>query len=206
MPQSWMCRCFAYKPLIRGLHTKTKKHDDIVTQSVLTVPNVHNIGRLPGILLVHIGMIERLSGVMAPRWGLAKDKLGKVLSVVLHEHDQMRLNELPTGNNLFVPNFMAKCIWVQLQNYKRSPLSARIMPDAEHQRRGEETTEDKAALLMADAAVFIELHNATFKCDVTINCTDETVEVLRWQCPPMHGMHRTAYAAQGLTLVVYALM
>ena len=70
------------------------KRDDIVTHSVLTVPNIHNTGKLPGILLVHIGMIVRLSDVMAPRLGLVKDKLGKVLSVVLHERDQMRLNDL----------------------------------------------------------------------------------------------------------------
>ena len=72
-------------------------------------------------------------------------------------------------------------MWVQLQNYKRSPLSAHIMPDAEHQRRGEETAEDKAYQLMADSAVFIELHNASSKCGVNINGTHETVEVLRWQ-------------------------
>ena len=97
-------------------------------------------------------------------------------------------------------NAVAKGIWVQLQNYKRSSLSVYIMPDAEHQRRGEDTMEDKAALLMADSAVFIELHNATSKCDVKINGTDETVEVLRWHFPVIHGMRRTAYAAQGLTL------
>ena len=74
------------------------------------------------------------------------------------------------------------------------------MPDAEHQRRGEDTTEDKAALLMADSAVCIELHNAIVKCDVKLNGADETVEVLRWQFPLIHGMRRTAYAAQGLTL------
>ena len=75
---------------------------------MLTVPNVHNTGRLPGILLVHLGMIVRLSDVVARRLGLVKDKLGKVLSVVLHEHDQMRLNDLPTGYHLFVPKFMSK--------------------------------------------------------------------------------------------------
>ena len=53
---------------------------------------------------------------------------------------------------------------------------------------------------MADSAVFIELHNAIFKCGVHINGTHETVEVLRWQFPLIHGMLRTAYAAQGLAL------
>ena len=49
--------------------------------------------------------------------------------------------------------------------------------------------------------MFIELHNAIFKCDVNINGTHETVEVLRWQFLLIHGMLRTAYAAQVLTLV-----
>ena len=153
-------------------------------------------GKLPGILLVHIGMIVRLSDVMAPRLGLVKDKLGKDLSVVLHERDQMRLNDLPVGYRLFLPKFIAKGIWVQLQNYKRSPPSAHIMPDAEHRRRGEETAEDNADQLMADSAVFIELHSASFKCDVNINGTHETVEVLRWQFSLIHCMLRTACAAQ----------
>ena len=82
---------------------KNKAHEAIVTHSLLTVPNIHNTGKLPGILLVHIGMIVRLSGVMARRLGLAKDKLGKDLSVVLHERDQMRLNDLHAGYRLFAP-------------------------------------------------------------------------------------------------------
>ena len=82
---------------------KRKKHEEIITHSVLTVPNIHNTGKLPGILLVHIGMIVRLSDVMAPRLGLVKDKVGKVLSVVLHEQYQMRLNDPPAGYRLFVP-------------------------------------------------------------------------------------------------------
>ena len=167
---------------------KNKKHDDIVTHSLLTVPNIHNTGKLPGILLVHIDMVVRLSDVMAPGLGLVKDKLGKVLDVVLHERDQMRLNDMPAGYRLFVPEYMAKGIWVQLQNYKRSPLSAHIIPD-------DDADED-----MAHSLVFIELHNANFKCDININGAHETVEVLRWQFPLVHGMLRTAYAAQGLTL------
>jgi hypothetical protein len=161
---------------------------------------MHNTGKLPGILLVHEGMIVRLSDVLAAGLGLVKDKLGKVLHVVLHERDQMRLNSLPAGYRLFVPEYMAKGIWVQLQKYKRSPLSAHIMPEAELQGAAEETAEHKADKSMADAAIFIELHNATFTCEININGAHETVEVLRWQFPLIHGMLRTAYAAQGLTL------
>ena len=123
------------------------------------MPNLHNTGKLPGIFLVHISKVVKLSDAMVPGLGLVKDKRGKVLSVVLHERDQMRLNDLPAGYRLFVPKFMAKGIWVQLQNYKRSPLSARIMPAAEHERRGEETAEDNADQLMADSAVFIGLRH-----------------------------------------------
>ena len=141
-----------------------------------------------------------VSDALAPSLGLVKDKLGKVLSVVLREHDQQCLNDLPAGYRLFVPTFTTKGMWAQAQNYKRSSLSAHITTDAEHQRRGETTAEDKTDQLMADSAVFIELHNASFKCDVNINGTHETVEVLRWQFPLIHGMICTAYAAQGLTL------
>ena len=95
---------------------------------------------------------------------------------------------------------MAMGVWVQLQNYKRSPLSAHIIHDADLQGSDEETAEQKADKLMAHSVVFIELHNANFKCDININGAHETVEVLRWQFPLVHGMLRTAYAAQGLTL------
>jgi hypothetical protein len=179
---------------------RNKTHHDIVTHSLLTVPNMHNTGKLPGILLVHAGMIVRLSDVLASGLGLVKDKLGKVLDVVLHERDQMRLNSLPAGYRLFVPEYMAKGIWVQLQKYKRSPLSAHIVPDAEFQGAAEEIAEHNADKSMADAAIFIELHHATFSREININGAHETVEVLRWQFPLIHGMLRTAYAAQGLTL------
>ena len=99
--------CTASKQLIRGPPTKGE-HEDIVTNSLLTVPNIHNTGKLPGILLLHIGMIVRLSDVLAPGLGLPKDKLGKVLRVKLHEQDQKRVDALPAGYQLFVPEFMAK--------------------------------------------------------------------------------------------------
>ena len=71
-------------------------------------------------------MIVRLSDVLAPSLGLPKDKLGKVLRVVLHEQDQKRLDALPAGYQLFVPDFMAKRYLAQMQNFKRSPLSQHI--------------------------------------------------------------------------------
>ncbi len=53
---------------------------------------------------------------------------------------------------------------------------------------------------MANSMIFIELHNADFKHDVEIDEHSVCVEVQRWQFPLTHGMIRTAYSAQGLTL------
>ena len=91
-----------------------QKHDGIVTHSLLTVPNIHNTGRLSGILLLQVGMIVNLNDVLAPGLGLVKDKLGKVLEVVLRESDQKRLDNLRIGYCHFVPESMPKGIWVQL--------------------------------------------------------------------------------------------
>ena len=76
--------------------------------------------------------------------------------------------------------------------------SPALLQDAEYQRRGEETAEDKADQLMVDPAVVIVLHNTSFRCDVHINGTHEKIEVLRWQFLLIHGMLRTAYAAPRL--------
>ena len=39
-----------------------------------------------------------------------------------------------------------------------------------------------------------------FKIDVTLDGESETIQVIRWQFPLTHGMLRTAFSAQGLTL------
>ena len=47
---------------------------------------------------------------------------------------------------------------------------------------------------------FVELMHAEFKTDLKIGEDNEKIEVIRWQFPLLHGMLRTAYCAQGLTL------
>ena len=168
---------------------KSKKHEEIATHALLTVPNIHRTGRLPGILLIHEGMHIRLSDVLAPGQGLVKDKLGKVLKVELDERDQRRLDESPRGYRLFVPEYMAKGVWVQVRNYKRSPWQEHMLPDAQRAGAGG-----------AESVVFVELSSANFKCEINFDGRREKVEVLRWQFPLVHGKLRTAYAAQGLTL------
>ena len=96
---------------------------------------------------------------------------------------------------------MAIGLWVQILKYKDSPLSAHIMSDwAVPENEDEETEEEKADNSMARSMIFIELFNAEFKYNINIDGEQASVQVVRWQFPLTHGMLRTAYSAQGLTL------
>jgi hypothetical protein len=48
--------------------------------------------------------------------------------------------------------------------------------------------------------LFTELMHSDFKIDMDVAGDTEQIEVIRWQFPLTHGMLRTAFAAQGLTL------
>ena len=52
----------------------------------------------------------------------------------------------------------------------------------------------------AGSMLFVEIAHSEFKIELNINSEIENVSVIRWQFPLTHGMLRTAYAAQGLTL------
>ena len=52
----------------------------------------------------------------------------------------------------------------------------------------------------AKTLFFEELMHADFKIDLKIGEENEKIEMIRWQFPLLHGMLRTAYSAQGLTL------
>ena len=52
----------------------------------------------------------------------------------------------------------------------------------------------------AKTLFFVELVHAEFKIDLKVGDETEKIEVIRWQFPLVHGMLRTAYSAQGLTL------
>ena len=59
------------------------------------------------------------------------------------------------------------------------------------------------ALRVWNGAVFVACAlgvHADFKIDLKIGEENEKIEVIRWQFPLLHGMLRTAYSAQGLTL------
>ena len=52
----------------------------------------------------------------------------------------------------------------------------------------------------AKTLFFVELVHAEFKIDLKLGEETEKIEVIRWQFPLLHGMLRTAYRAQGLTV------
>ncbi len=116
---------------------KSKKHEEQVTHTLLTTPNIHKTGQLCGMLVVHVGMCLRLSDVLSPRSGLVKDKLGKAVAVQLHDHDQRRLDMLPAGYCLFSPEYMAQGIGMQMLKYPPHGLliSAWKPPRTRTQRR-----------------------------------------------------------------------
>ena len=59
---------------------KNKDHDQQVTHSLQTVPNIHRTGKRKGLLLLPQAMLVRVSDVLAPLCGPVKDKIGRVIS------------------------------------------------------------------------------------------------------------------------------
>jgi hypothetical protein len=118
-----------------------------------------------------------------------------VLKIDLHHSDQARLSNLPQGFQQFFPEFMAKGVWVKVFNYKRSPMKKHLLQEWE--MKGAETELDDAD---SDSVIFIELVHSNFKVDIDVAGETEKIDVIRWQFPLTHGMLRTAFGAQGLTL------
>ena len=146
-------------------------------------------------LLVHENMIARLSDVLAPHLGLVKDKMAMVVKVDLHHEDQERLRHREADFCHFVPEYMPKDIWVKLLKGKFSPMKDAPLETWAGQFENVADHADDAKTLF-----FEELMHADFKIDLKIGKENEKIEMIRWQFPLLHGMLRTAYSAQGLTL------
>ena len=170
---------------------KNKAIDKQLTHQLLTVPNPHRTGKLQGMLLVHENMVVRLADVLAPHLGLVKDKLAVVVKVDLHHEDQKRLDRREPGFCHFFPDYMAKGIWVKLLKGKNSPMEDALLQTWEEkfQNVADHTTDAKTLFFVVE-----------FKIDLKLGEETEKIEVIRWQLPLLHGMLRTAYSAQGLTL------
>ena len=95
----------------------------------------------------------------------------------------------------FVPEYMAKGIWVKLLKGKFLPMEDALLKTWEERSENVAGHADDAKTLF-----FVELMHAEFKIDLKIGKDNEKIEVIRWQSPLLHGMLRTAYSAQGLTL------
>ena len=174
---------------------KTAALEKQLTHQLLTIPNMHKTGKLQGMLLLHESMIVRLSDVLAPKHALVKDKLGIVIKIDLHHQDKERLDNLPCGYREFFPEYMAKGVWVKILNYKQSPMKKHLLEHCHSVLDESELDETDVG-----SVIFVELVHSEFKIDVNLAGESEKVEVIRWQFPLTHGMLRTAFAAQGLTL------
>jgi hypothetical protein len=174
---------------------RTTALESQLTHNLLTIPNLHKTGKLAGMLLLHESMIVRLSDVLAPKHGLVKDKLAMVIKIDLHHRDQLNLTNLQPGFRQFHPEYMAKGVWVKVFNYKRSPMKKHLLQ--EWKKTSAEMESDDAD---SDSVIFIELVHSNFKVDIDLAGESEKIEVIRWQFPLTHGMLRTAFGAQGLTL------
>ena len=84
---------------------------------------------------------------------------------------------------------------VKLLKGKNSPMEDALLQTWEEkfQNVADHTTDAKTLF-------FVELVHAEFKIDLKLGEETEKIEVIRWQFPLLHGMLRTAYSAQGLTL------
>ena len=82
-----------------------------------------------------------------------------------------------------------------MKTYKSSPWAAHIRSE-DSDDQGADSEEES----LADSLIFIELTSAEFKIDIDLDGESHTVHVIRWQFPLVHGMLRTAYSTQGLTL------
>ena len=84
---------------------------------------------------------------------------------------------------------------MKLLKGKSSPMEDALLETWEGQFENVADHTDDAKTLF-----FVELMHADFKIDLKIGEENEKIEVIRWQFPLLHGMLRTAYSAQGLTL------
>ena len=166
---SLTCQYFVLQAADQRHARKNKTIDKQLTHQLLTVPSPHRTGKLQGMLLVHENMIVRLSDVLAPHLGLAKDKMAMV---DLHKEDQERLQRREPGFCQFVPEYMAKGIWVKLFKGKSSPMEDALL----------RTWEAKFADVAdhagdAKTLFFVELMHADFKKE-EIGEENEKIEVI----------------------------
>ena len=120
--------------------------------------------------------------------------MAMVVKVDLHQEDQEPSRQGQAGFCHFVPEYMAARIWVAFSKGKSLPMEDAPLETWEGQFENvADYTNDAKTLFVVEL-----IHEKIGK--EKIGEETEKIEVIRWQFPLLHGMLRTAYSAQNLTL------
>jgi hypothetical protein len=87
---------------------------------LLNIANIHNTGRIHGVLPVHIGMRVRFTNKFNSAYGLVQGQKATVVDFVFHEDDARRYRETGPGE-FFRPKRMPTGIWLEVDSFQDSP-------------------------------------------------------------------------------------
>jgi hypothetical protein len=161
---------------------------------MLAVPSVSHTSRLPGMVLLHIGMRVRLTTQVLPPWAV-QDATGTVMEIEAslpdkqrlarsdetHLAAEMRLEELPAG------------VYVKLDNCERE-----FLPPIPCQQHGQAGFSPACAECRAFAGwILVEPMRRTWKFADPV--TGATLTVSRSQLPLMPASACPLYSLQGMT-------
>ena len=173
---------------------QVRQRDVDVYQRILAVPSVAHTGRLPGMVLLHIGMRVRLTTQVLPPWAV-QDATGTVMEIDASPLDkqrfarsddshlaaEMRFEELPPG------------VYVKLDNCEREFLPP--IPCHQHRQAGFSTA--CAECRAFEGWVLVEPMRRSWKFADPV--TGATLTVSRSQLPLMPASACPLYSLQGMT-------
>ena len=101
---------------------------------LLNVPNPHNTGDIHGVLPVHVGMRVRLTKKIHERIGLVSETKATVVGFIFDVEDQERYDST-RGGQLFRPRRLPAGIWLEVDDFKNSPISQQLVDRGVHAGR-----------------------------------------------------------------------
>ena len=87
---------------------------------LLNVANIHNTGKMHGVLPSHIGMRVRFTGKFNATLGLVQEQKATIVDFVFHADDEVRYRAAQPGQ-LFRPKRLPTGIWLQVDDFQDSP-------------------------------------------------------------------------------------
>ena len=173
---------------------QVRQCDTDVYQRMLAVPSVAHTSRLPGVVLLHIGMRVRITTQVLPPWAV-QDATGTVVELdaspldkqriahsnASHLAAEMRFEELPPG------------VYVKLDKYEREFLPP--IPCDQHRQAGFSST--CAECRAFEGWVLVEPMRRSWM--FTDPVTGATLKVSRTQLPLMPASACPLYSLQGMT-------